>query len=312
MTNPISVWTRADLEKLIADDVQESLTLDYKASPALSKQDKGRNEISKDVSAFANSAGGMIVYGITEKSQHPEAIDEGADDAVISREWLEQTINSTIQPRVQGIVIRQIALVEGRSAYVIEIPQATSLAPHQANDQKYYRRFNFQSVAMADYEIRDTLKRATTPDLFLTVRFDPVEPVVTGGLSTVMYVTVGNRSPEPAFYSTIKFFIDDDAQPSDRDGTFRRSEFTHSLNIQQADRFVQFHRNLSPTAHQPIFKEETFRIGEFPMPIRSGLQYPIGFNLACPGFKDQRWFVITARNGQVELEWISGPDAPEA
>src|SRR5687767_4577739 len=58
----VSDWTEADLQQLIDNDVQESLHLDYKRSAALGRTDPCRNELSKDVAAFANSDGGMIVY----------------------------------------------------------------------------------------------------------------------------------------------------------------------------------------------------------------------------------------------------------
>jgi predicted HTH transcriptional regulator len=63
----LKLTTRDDLQRLIDDEIQESLTLDYKASPALAKDSKSRDELCKDVSAFANSAGGQIIYGIEEK-----------------------------------------------------------------------------------------------------------------------------------------------------------------------------------------------------------------------------------------------------
>ena len=39
-------WTEADLERLIMDGVKESLTLDYKASPALGRDDPKKNELN--------------------------------------------------------------------------------------------------------------------------------------------------------------------------------------------------------------------------------------------------------------------------
>ena len=82
MRNPWE-WEEEDIELLIQNGVQESLTLDYKVCGALdrrtSKVDKVKIEISKDVSAFANSAGGVIVYGVTETNHLPTAIDLGYD-----------------------------------------------------------------------------------------------------------------------------------------------------------------------------------------------------------------------------------------
>src|SRR4051812_36103926 len=130
--------TKADLQKLLDEQIGESLTLDYKASPALAKDSRSRDELCKDVSAFANSAGGQIVYGIDEKTH---TVDAGSE---LSREWVEQVLDSNIQPRIESLVITPIAISEGRHAYVITIPQAISRAPHQAPDNKYYKRQNFQ------------------------------------------------------------------------------------------------------------------------------------------------------------------------
>ena len=54
----------------------ESIHIDYKAGKALSGKAK---EISKDISAFANSDGGYVIYGVSEKEHLPTSIDEGVD-----------------------------------------------------------------------------------------------------------------------------------------------------------------------------------------------------------------------------------------
>ena len=59
-------WEEEDLLELVSTQTQESVTLDYKASEALGKSEGKKTEISKDVSALANSAGGVIIYGIAE------------------------------------------------------------------------------------------------------------------------------------------------------------------------------------------------------------------------------------------------------
>jgi hypothetical protein len=60
-------WTEDDLTQLITDKVVEHLGLDYKASAKLQRgNDRKATEVSIDVSGFANSAGGTIVYGMLE------------------------------------------------------------------------------------------------------------------------------------------------------------------------------------------------------------------------------------------------------
>lgn len=172
MSKPSRNWDEADILSLITDGVLESINLDYKSSDALGKLDRQKSEISKDVSAFANAAGGTIVYGVSEDGRLPTEIDGGVDATDISKEWLENVINSTIQPRIDDVRINQVALTDhqGRVLYVVEIPQSVGAGPHQARDHRYYKRFNNQSVPMEDYEVRDVMRRSIGPDLFCGVQ----------------------------------------------------------------------------------------------------------------------------------------------
>jgi hypothetical protein len=160
---PVAEWDESDLLGLIRDEVQESLTLDYKRSAALGKGSNERNELSKDVSAFANSEGGMLIYGMEEDGHVPTAIDAGMDREQITKEWLESVLKTNIHPTVDRMLIKQVPLSrKGPNAvvYVLDIGQATSRAPHQAFDHRYHKRFNFQSTPMEDYEVRDLMRRS--------------------------------------------------------------------------------------------------------------------------------------------------------
>lgn len=166
-------WTEMRLKQFVDDQVDESITLDYKDEGALplkdfsgSVREMKRGDMSKDVSAFANSAGGVIIYGVPETGTPPKPTGlTGVDPAQISRETIEQVINSRIQQRIDGVRITVVSLTisnPGRVAYVVEIPQSLD-APHQADDNRYYKRFNFQSLPMEDYEVRDVRNRARQP-----------------------------------------------------------------------------------------------------------------------------------------------------
>jgi hypothetical protein len=168
-----SNWDFAAIQRCITDEVQEHVSLDYKAAGALAKSDGKRSEITKDVSAMANAAGGVIIYGIAEyadpnKKHLPERIDP-VDQRLFSKEWLEQIIQ-TIRPRIDGVIIHPVP-ISGQPdhvVYVVEIPQSTTA--HQATDRRYYKRFNFQSVPMEDYEIRDVMGRTQHPTVTLAFR----------------------------------------------------------------------------------------------------------------------------------------------
>lgn len=47
------IYTIKDIQYLIDNGVEESIHLDFKAAGALPKDDKKKNEIAKDVSAFS-------------------------------------------------------------------------------------------------------------------------------------------------------------------------------------------------------------------------------------------------------------------
>lgn len=192
-------WDQAELQRHIDDEVEESLNLDYKAGEALDKADKKKIEITKDVSAMANSAGGIIIYGMKEhdedaKKHLPEKFAP-IDRTQFSKEWLQQIINS-IQPRINGIIIHSVDLNTGPNdvAYVVEIPQSTTA--HQAKDKKYYKRFNSLCEAMEDYEIRDVMHRATLPDVDVEFSYEKIYPAGAFHPDYRLNIVVRNRGDQ--------------------------------------------------------------------------------------------------------------------
>lgn len=160
-------WAEQDLIELVSIKQEEGLQLEFKRADALDPgKERNKTEISKDVSAFANSVGGTIVYGIRESSAKPHFAEAMSPIAACTcpKEWLEQIINSRIHPRIQGVLINCVELKStcpGHFAYVVCIPASNTA--HQASDRKYYKRFNFESVPMEDYEVRQTMNRTSYP-----------------------------------------------------------------------------------------------------------------------------------------------------
>src|ERR1017187_10745666 len=103
-------WTETDIKELIREQRPEDLSLDYKRSESLDKSKK--DEIAKDVSAMANSAGGVLVYGLDEqkKTNGPVVFDGGVDAQKFTIEWLEQVIDSNIQRRIDGVRVNKVPM----------------------------------------------------------------------------------------------------------------------------------------------------------------------------------------------------------
>ncbi len=163
----VAKFTRAHIDYLIHSQAEESIHMEFKAAGALDFSDSKKKEIAKDVSAMANSDGGVIIYGLSE-NEHVAADFSFIDGNVFSREWLEQVINSKIKRRIPDIHIDVIRVGNkiSQSVYVVRIPRSSE-APHMANDGRYYKRFNFESVYMDEYEVRDLFRRVEETKLKL-------------------------------------------------------------------------------------------------------------------------------------------------
>lgn len=143
------------IESIIKNQIEESINIEFKAAEALAMTDNKKKELSKDVSAFANSNGGIIIYGINEIDHKANSISF-IDGNAFTKEWLEQIINSCIYrtiPNLRIFPIRKNGDIK-KTIYVVQIPESTE-APHMAKDKRFYRRYNFESVFMDEYEIRN-------------------------------------------------------------------------------------------------------------------------------------------------------------
>jgi hypothetical protein len=174
-------WNFERINQYITNKVEESLTLEYKAALALDQTDQKKKEIAKDVSSMANSAGGIIIYGICEyqdksKRHLPEKIDP-INRTQISKEWIEQVITQNIHPYIEELRIYPISIngEDTNVCYVIVIPQSITAHQVTANkDYRYYKRHNFESIPMEDYEIRLVMNRLVTPNVSVIFGYNTI------------------------------------------------------------------------------------------------------------------------------------------
>jgi len=149
--------TRINLEyilNLIDSKIEESITLDYKRE--LPK--KNNNEISKDISAFANTSGGRIIYGIDEIDSLPNSINWINNKGV--KERIESVILTNIQPEIKEYDIYSVEnpTNPSKAIFIVDIPESPD-APHMANNKKYHIRRNLISEPMEDLEVKNAIFR---------------------------------------------------------------------------------------------------------------------------------------------------------
>jgi hypothetical protein len=258
---------------------------------------------------MANAAGGTLIYGIEEKDNKPSRIDDGNES--VSREWIEQVLSSNIQPQIQGLIITPIQLSKGWG-YVIDVPQSTSRGAHQAPDKKYYKRQNFQAVPMDDYEIRDVMRRTTTPDLKVSLFLDGNKSTAVAKFESnselsaplVLHCRVSNSSSTPAHHVVVDLFLDADLPIPYSLGEFRQ---VRVIDEPGRPRLTQFRRVISSPPHVPIFQEAEIDahtgVMAFQIPsnlLGSSIIY-LETEVSTPGYSNRERWCIEMRGPQLHL-----------
>lgn len=286
-------WTEEDVQNLIDNQVKENINLDYKASDSLAKMnDNCKKELSKDVSAFANSDGGILVYGVVEEGNIPVKIDNGCDPIKVTREWIEQVIDSRIQRKISGIRIHQIALSgenAGRVVYVISIPQSVD-APHMADDNRYYKRYNFKSAPMEDYEVRDVRRRNDSPNL--KIEYVLKENKDSNKVREVA-VHIYNTSPVIAEHYLVRLYIDDNLYMIS-EGKFDLKDSLNKIKVEGKEIPVKSLSRKFTVPTLPLWENEKFNITTFKfLPEETEKTYHFAWRVSGPGFNNFEFATLT-------------------
>jgi hypothetical protein len=152
----LDTWNEGDLQTLIDNQVPEGKRYDYKQQLP-SGTDDDKKEFLYDVSSFANTSGGHLIFGVIEDHLIPTAMPGlfGIDiDAVKSR--LESIIRDGIEPRIASIDIHAVSLTSGNVVVIMRIPQSWS-GPHMVKFKgvsKFYARNSAGKYPLDVSEIR--------------------------------------------------------------------------------------------------------------------------------------------------------------
>jgi hypothetical protein len=155
--------TREDLETLVSDQRQEGRTLDYKRDLALSS-DEDKRELARDVSSFANAAGGDLVFGI-EEAKDSDGKNLGYPAKLVGVECpnfdatklrFESIVRDNIDPKISGLAFYLVPDFEHGPIIIVRVPQSWN-GPHMVsykNQTHFYSRNNSGKHGLDVREIR--------------------------------------------------------------------------------------------------------------------------------------------------------------
>ncbi len=134
LDKPIDEITLADVQGFFADAAKypERKTIEYKQELHKFKEDRGRVEFAKDVTSLANTSGGHILFGFSEKDGYPTGIPgaqcEDPDEAIRD---MRTAIRIATDPRIDVHAVDIHAVPEGspnRYFFVVRIAQSLNCA----------------------------------------------------------------------------------------------------------------------------------------------------------------------------------------
>lgn len=144
-------------------------------------------KLAKTISACANSDGGNLIYGISQKRGRAEKIDPIIDFSK-TEEWLFHEIQSQIDRPIKDLKIDILELDSQENSKIIHIiiPSSND-QPHMFADSRYYRLKKTRPVVLDEAEVGMLYGKLSQCELeFLGIYNNNGLPILSGGKYSAM------------------------------------------------------------------------------------------------------------------------------
>lgn len=163
ITKPLATLTETDLRRLIDEKVPESKQIEYKRELP-DGSDKGTVSFLRAVTAFANTQGGDLLYGIEAKDGIPITLSPltmTSGDQVVQR--FENLCRDGVEPRLTGVQYQFVSLDGGGSALVVRIPKSWS-TPHRVSAGNHAHFYGRNSAGAYQLDVAELRQAFTLSD----------------------------------------------------------------------------------------------------------------------------------------------------
>jgi hypothetical protein len=156
----------SDIQELITNSIAENKTLEYKQELkiATASSDGEKKEFLADVSAFANTEGGDIIYGISEKNSIPKDI---IGIEIIKTDELSRKIDNLMRDGLQPRIAHQIKIlpISGNKYILLLHIEKSWNRPHRVilgGSTAFYARDSKGKYFLDTFELRDMFNISNT------------------------------------------------------------------------------------------------------------------------------------------------------
>lgn len=139
------------IEQLVADGVTEDDSIDFKRTMYAVKEDQAKDELAKDVAAFANHRGGVLIIGVEDVNGRASGALPFAGGDATKRQVLSVHA-ARVRPLVPDLAVEWIAASPYAEGYLLIGVPASPLAPHAAgNPNQGALRFPVRTGSQSRY-----------------------------------------------------------------------------------------------------------------------------------------------------------------
>ncbi len=161
------------VHQFIGDRKQEYLHLDFiSLHPGGDLPSADRRNFAKALSGFANSDGGVVVWGV--RTSKVDNVDAAAQARPVEnvhgvRSAFESLTGEAVSPIVDGVLHQELP-IDGNSGFVKTYVPPSESGPHMAmcGEQRYYKRSGDSFYRMEHFDVADMFGRRAKPILECT------------------------------------------------------------------------------------------------------------------------------------------------